>query len=127
VGRDALLAAEHRLLFADRFSGAGEGSAEGSVGQRWLRLVEIGLPLVFWWRGDGTPPPSPSLDRLADVLKGSWSDFCDALRLLARKLNPQEKDNQAMKALLANLGIFYEEPLRRTQPGSYHHPRRTAP
>jgi hypothetical protein len=127
AGRHALLAAEHTLLFAERFSGAGEGSAEGSVDQRWLRLVEIGLPLVVWWRGGDTPPLSPSLDRFADVLKGSWSEFCDALQLLARVLNPREQENRAMKALLANIGIFYEEPLRRTQPGSYHHPRRTAP
>lgn len=127
VGRDALLAVEHRLLFAAPSSGAGESSAEGSVGQRWLRLVEIGLPLVFWWPGDDTPPVSPSLDRLADVLKGSWSELCEALRLLARELNPQEKGNRAMKALLANLGIFYEEPLRCTRPASYRHPRHTAP
>ena len=126
AGRDALLAAEHTLLFGERFSGAGEGSAEGTAGQRWVRLVEIGLPLVVWCRGDGTGPLSPSLDRFADVLRGSWSEFCDALQLLTRVLNPREQENRAMKALLANLGIFYEEPLRRTRPASYRHPRHTS-
>jgi hypothetical protein len=127
VGCDALLAAEHRLLFAEQVSGAGEGSAEGRMEHRWRRLVEIGLPLVFWWRAPGALAESARVDRLEAVLEGSWNEFCDALKLLALRINPTEQNNLAMKRLLANLGIFYEEPLRCPRPASYRHPLHPAP
>lgn len=127
VGRDALLAAEHRFLFAERFSDADEGSTEGRLVQRWKRLAKIGLPLVFWWRGAGTLAESARLDRLEAVLKGSWSEFCDALHLLPWEQDPTEKDNEETIELLANLGIFYEEPLRLLMPDHYRDPSHTTP
>jgi hypothetical protein len=119
VGRDALLAAEHRFLFAEQFSGAGEGSAEDRMDQRWRRLVEIGLPLVIWWRDPGALAESARVDRLEAVLKGSWSEFCNALQHLEWSTNPAEQNNLAMNALLSNLGIFYEEPLRCIPPETF--------
>jgi len=122
VGFDALLAADHRLLFSELGGTVGDDPTGATLEQRWRRLVEIGLPLMFWWRGNGTPSESPSLDRIERILKGSWGDFCAALQLLTWKLNSLDKENEAMKNLLTNLGIFYEDPLRRLPPAPYRHP-----
>jgi hypothetical protein len=127
VGCDALLAAEKGLLFPDPVNDAGGGSWQGTLDQRWQRLVELGLPLLFWWRGAGTLAKSAGLDRLGAVLKGSWSEFCDDLHLLKWKVNPTDHENLVKKNLLAYLGIFYEEPLRRHKPASFHHPLHPAP
>lgn len=127
VGRDALLATEKGLLFPDPFNDAGDSSPEGTLNQRWRRLVELGLPLVFWWRGAGPLAKGAGLDRLGAVLKGSWSEFCDDLHLLKWKVNPIDHENLVKKNLLAYLGIFYEEPLRRHKPAAYRHPLHPAP
>jgi hypothetical protein len=127
AGLDALLAAEKGLLFPDPVNDAGGGSWQVTLDQRWQRLVELGLPLVFWWRGAGTLAKSAGLDRLGAVLMGSWSKFCDDLHLLKRKVNPTDHENLAKKNLLAYLGIFYEEPLRRQKPAPFHHPLHPAP
>jgi hypothetical protein len=123
VGRDALLATESRLLFADRFSSSGSNQAEASVDRRWRRLVEIGLPLMLWRRGEGSEPWRTNLDHLQVVLKGSWSDLCSHLRLLSRVVNSQNQDEQKIQNLMRSLGIFYEDPLRNPPPPApYCHP-----
>lgn len=124
VGRDALLATDPGLLFTKRFSSAGMGLAEESVRHRWAGLVKIGLPLVLWWRADGTKPLNIDL---GPVLQGSWSEFCGHLQLLPQVLNRQDESKLAMRALMENLGIFYEEPLRCSPPDSYRHPRHASP
>jgi len=124
VGRDALLTTESGLLFADRFSSNGNNQAEASVGRRWRRLVEIGLPLVLWQRGEGKKQWSTNLDNLKVVLSGSWSDLCNNLHLLSRVISSQDQDAQKIQDLMRSLGIFYEDPLRNPQPSSdpYRHP-----
>jgi hypothetical protein len=123
VGRDALLATESGLLFADRFSSNGKNQAEASVDRRWRRLVEIGLPLMLWWRGEGSEPWRTNLDHLQVVLKGSWSDLCSHLQLLSRVVNSQNQDEQKLQNLMHSLGIFYEDPLRNPPPPApYCHP-----
>ena len=124
VGRDALLTTESGLLFADRLSSNGNNQAEASVGRRWRRLVEIGLPLVLWQRGEGKKQWSTNLDNLKVVLSGSWSDLCNNLHLLSRVISSQDQDAQKIQDLMRSLGIFYEDPLRNPQPSSdpYRHP-----
>ena len=124
VGRDALLTTESGLLFADRFSSNGNNQAEASVGRRWRRLVEIGLPLVLWRRGEEKKQWSTNLDNLKVVLSGSWSDLCNNLHLLSRVINSQDQDAQKIQDLMRSLGIFYEDPLRNPQPSSdpFRHP-----
>ena len=123
VGRDALLVTESRLLFSEQFSTAGNSQAEASVVRRWRRLVEIGLPLVLWRRGEGSEQWRKNLDHLQVVLKGSWSDLCSHLRLLSRVVNSQNQDEQKIQNLMRSLGIFYEDPLRNPPPPApYCHP-----
>lgn len=124
VGRHALLAYEPSLLFVDKLSSAGQGFGDADVCRRWERLVVIGMPLVLWWR-DGTESLSQSFDRLRRVLEGSWSNLCDHLELLVKVLNSQDESALQMQALMAALGIFYEDPLRCTRPDYYRHPLHT--
>jgi hypothetical protein len=111
VERDALLATEPRLLFTKRFNSTGREGEERIYG-RWEHLVKVGLPLVLWWRTDGTDELSASLAPLGLVLKGSWSQLCSHLELLVQMVKTGDEEKRAMQALMKNLGIFYEEPIR---------------
>jgi hypothetical protein len=124
VGRDALLSTEPRLLFPERFSTAGNRQGEATGVRRWRRLVVIGLPLVLWWRADGTEPKSTNLDHLPRILQSSWQEFCGHLELIAQMVNSQEPEKLTMKALMTNIGIFYEDPLRNSPQDQdpYRHP-----
>ena len=123
VGRDALLATDSALLFADRFIAIGRSQVEESVHRRWLRLVEIGLPLVLWRRGQGSEQRTTNLDQLQVVLQGRWSDLCDRLHLLSKMINRQDQEAQQMQQLMRSLGIFYEDPLRYAPPDLFRHPQ----
>ena len=111
VERDALLATEPRLLFTQRFNSTGREGEERIYG-RWEHLVKVGLPLVLWWRPDSTDELSASLAPLGLVLKGSWSQLCSHLELLVQMVKTGDEEKRAMQALMKNLGIFYEEPIR---------------
>jgi hypothetical protein len=111
VERDALLATEPRLLFTKRFNSTGREGEERIYG-RWEHLVKVGLPLVLWWRPDSTDELSASLAPLGLVLKGSWSQLCSHLELLVQMVKTGDEEKRAMQALMKNLGIFYEEPIR---------------
>jgi hypothetical protein len=124
VGRDALFATDPSLLFVDRSSSVSKGWGEADVCRRWKRLVVIGMPLVLWWR-DGRESLSQNVEQLGRVFSGSWSTLCDHLELLVKVLNSQDESGLEMQALMAQLGIFYEEPLRCTRPDSFLHPRHT--
>jgi len=122
VGRDALLATDSALLFADGFRTIGRSKVEESVLQRWLRLVEIGLPLVLWRRGKGSEQRTTNLDQLQVVLQGRWSDLCDRLHMLSKMINRQDQEAQQMQQLMRSLGIFYEDPLRYAPPDLFRYP-----
>jgi hypothetical protein len=128
VGRDALFATDPSLLFVDRSSSASKGWGEADVCRRWKRLVVIGMPLVLWWR-DGRESLSQNFEQLGRVFSGSWSTLCDHLELLVKFLESQDESRLEMQALMAQLGIFYEEPLRRNprddRDDSYLHPVHT--